>query len=149
MVKVDLKALELALEFVSSGAEFDSSAYVSLDTGEVFCVSDDDVDAQYPDDLETSDRYLGVPDRNDLELGPPLAIRFAALEFPGNDREVEDIFRHRGAYSKFKGLLRSAGLLDKWHKYEKEQVEAALREWCEDNGIDLVKVRTDAADATT
>ena len=149
MVKVDLGDLESALDYVSNGWLLNARAYVSLDTGEVFCVSDDDVDTQYPDDLETSDRYLGVPDKHDLELGPRLAVRFAAREFPGNDREVEDIFRQRGAYSKFKGLFRSAGLLDKWYAYEKEQVAARLREWRENNGVELAKYRSDVADESS
>ena len=149
MVKVDLADLKLALEFVSSGAELDSSAYVSLDTGAVFCVSDEFGEGEYPDDVRTSDRYVAVPDKSTLELGGRLAIGFTSWKLPEHLRKVKDIFRHKGAYSRFNGLLRSKGLLDDWHVHVGQRTEAALREWCGDNGIDLVKVRTDAADETS
>ncbi|MBN1931551.1 MAG: hypothetical protein JW786_08095 [Desulfobacterales bacterium] len=45
------------------------------------------------------------------------------------------IFRSRGAYSRFKSLLDSAGLLDKWYEFEAEQTKSRLRQWCVENGL--------------
>ena len=132
MVKVRYQDLWDAFDFLSFGLSFENRAYVSLDTGKIFYFSDDIAgeieDDERPDDVETSDRYLPVPNKDDLQLGSVLARRFARLELPDRLREVEDMFSHRGAYSKFKGMLGSEGLLERWYEYEKERVEAALRE---------------------
>ena len=132
MVKVRYQDLWDAFDFLSFGQSFENRAYISLDTGKIFYFSDEMADDERPDDVETSDRYLPVPDKNDLQLGSATAHRFARLELPDRVREVEDMFSHRGAYSKFKGLL------ERWYEYEKEQVEAGLREWGEENGIEVV-----------
>src|SRR5213595_3204656 len=99
MVAVTLDELSMALEFVSSGLLGEHDAYVSLDTGQVYWVSDlnDDFDEEIPDDLETSDRYLAIPHRNELDLGRRLALRFVAQELPGCYDQVAGFFRRQGA----------------------------------------------------
>ena len=58
MVTVNLDDLSMAFDFVSFAGPMEHRAYVSLDTGAIFWISEtnpieeDDV----PDDLETSDR---------------------------------------------------------------------------------------------
>jgi len=52
--------------------------------------------------------------------------------------KVEDIFRRRGAYGRFKSLLERRGVLDEWYAYEARHRESALRQWCAENGIALV-----------
>ena len=52
-------------------------AYISLDTGAIYWVSESnpmEAEADVPDDLETSDRYIAVPHKNDLDLGTQLAL---------------------------------------------------------------------------
>ena len=46
-------------------------------------------------------------------------------------------FTGAGAYSAFKDLLDSAGLLQAWYDFEEARTEEALRVWCRDNGIKL------------
>jgi hypothetical protein len=56
---------------------------------------------------------------------------------PLKSDEVRDFFRKRGAYSRFKDLLDRCGMLERWYQYEAEAVEEALREWAEDNDIQV------------
>jgi hypothetical protein len=34
-------------------------------------------------------------------------------------------------------MLESYGMLDKWYAFEESAVEEALREWCQESGIQL------------
>jgi hypothetical protein len=62
--------LSLAFDFVSYAVPTEHDAYVSLDTGKIYWTFDSsDALDEIPDDLETSDRYLAIPHRNELDLG--------------------------------------------------------------------------------
>jgi hypothetical protein len=138
MVAVKLDDLSLAFEFVGAGTPCENNAYISLDTGEIFWTSEmNRMDEDVPEDLETSDRYLSVPHKTDLDLGKHLALRFAARELPGCYDQVAGFFRRKGAYARFKALLDSKGALDRWYTYEAESIEQALRAWCAENGLEL------------
>ncbi len=114
-------------------------AYISIDTGSIHWISEaNPLDEEIPEDLETSDRYIAIPHKNDLDLGSDLALRFAAEELPGLYNRVEQCFRHRGAYARFKELMASEGCLDKWYSFEVESTERALRSWCAENEINVV-----------
>ncbi len=115
-------------------------AYISIDTGTIHWLSEvSPLEEEMPDDFETSDRYIAVPHKNDLDLGSDLALRFSAEELPGLYDRVEQFFRHRGAYARFKELLASEGCLDKWYAFEAEATERALRNWCIENEIKVVR----------
>ena len=47
------------------------------------------------------------------------------------------MFDRRGAYARFKDLLLRKKALDRWYDFEAKATEAALREWCEINGITI------------
>jgi len=114
-------------------------AYISIDTGTIYWISEaNPLEEAIPDDLETSDRYIAIPHKNDLDLGSDLALRFAADELPGLYNRIEGFFRHRGAYARFKELLASEGCLEKWYAFETESTEQALKKWCVENGINVV-----------
>ena len=114
-------------------------AYISIDTGTIYWISEaNPLEEEIPDDLETSDRYIAIPHKNDLDLGSDLALRFAADELPGLYNRIEGFFRHRGAYARFKELLASEGCLEKWYAFETESTEQALKKWCVENGINVV-----------
>ena len=53
------------------------------------------------------------------------------------DEQADEIFRRRGAYARFKQLLDFHGALEKWYEFEQESTEAALRNWCSENGVQL------------
>ena len=140
MVTVTYEEISSAFEFVASGAPMEHSAYISLDTGQIYWVSElTSLDEELPDDLDTSDRYLVVPHKTELNLGKNLALRFATLELPDFHEEIASIFRRKGAYGRFKQLLDDNGVLEKWYKFEAEATERALREWCVANDIQIVE----------
>ena len=141
MVSVKRDDLSLAFDFVSSDASLTQEAYICLDTGRIFWVSqlspiDDEA---VPDDLGTSARYLAIPHKNDLDLGKRLALRFAAQELSQRSYErTEEFFRHRGAYARFKQMLESEHAGEKWHQFEADAIEEALKNWCRENNIERV-----------
>jgi hypothetical protein len=141
MVTVKYKDLSTAFDFVSFGAPMEHRAYLSLDTGAIYWVSEADAieEEELPADLETSDRYIEIPHKNDLDLGSQLALRFAEEHLPHRYTAAESIFRHRGAYARFKELLATEGCIEEWYAFENEATERALREWCRVNEIQLEK----------
>ena len=141
MVTVKYEDLSAAFDFVSFASPFEHRAFVALDTGAVHWISETSPldDEDLPQDLETSDRYLAIPHKNDLDLGNSLARRFVEEHLPNRYADVEGFFRSRGAYARFKDLLVSEGCLEKWYAFEAEATERALREWCNANEIHLVE----------
>jgi hypothetical protein len=139
VVTVKYDDLSAAFDFVSSAAPMEHQAYISIDTGTVYWLSEANLlEEEIPDDLETSDRYIPIPHKNDLDLGSDLARRFAAEQLPNLAKRVDQFFRHRGAYASFKELLASEGCLDKWFAFEAESTERALKNWCTENDINVI-----------
>ena len=70
-VSVNAEELRTTFEFVSFGAPLEHSAYICVDTGKIYChsISAGLEEEDLPEDLETSDRYIAVPHKNDLGLG--------------------------------------------------------------------------------
>jgi hypothetical protein len=114
-ITVDPTELREAVEFVSAGDLYDNGAYVSLDTGRIHLVSDivGEIE-EHPDDLETSDRYIAVPDKKELDLGRRLVLSFIREKLPDEYETVARFFRRKEAYG-LKELLASRGMLQKWH----------------------------------
>jgi hypothetical protein len=137
MVTIKYDDLSLAFDFVSSGAPMEHRAFVSLETGKVYWVSEvNPVDEEeLPDDLDAPGRYLEIPHKNDLDLGRQLALRFTEERLPAQYNRVADIFHRRGAYRGFKELLASEGCLEQWYAFETEASDRALRDWCQENDI--------------
>ncbi len=138
-IVVDAVELRNTFDFVSAGAPLEHSAYICADTGKIYWTSDtaDLDDDDVPADIHDSDRYIGVPHKNELCLGRRLALEFAEQELPADYEEVVRFFQRRGAYSRFKDLLQTRGLLERWYDFENETTDAALRAWCVENGIEL------------
>jgi hypothetical protein len=65
-------------------APFEHRAFVSLATGTIHRISETILigEEDLPDDLATSDRYIAVPHKNDLDLENNLARRFAEEQLP-------------------------------------------------------------------
>lgn len=149
MAAIKYEDLSEAFEFVNAAPPMEHHAYISLDTGDICWISEtlSLEETEVPGDLETSDRYVEVPHKNDLDLGRHLALRFTEEELPDQYGVVDGFFRRRGAYACFKGLLERKGRLNKWYAFEAECTERALKAWCEDNGIQLVDRETDCPDS--
>jgi len=139
MHSINFSELRNAFEFVSSGPSSQHSAYICVDTGIIYWTSNVmDLEEDIPDDLETSDRYIQVPHKNDLKLGQGLALAFIDQEIPHDYNFAASLFRKRGAYRRFKELLQSEGLLEKWFAFEANASDMALQDWCKENHIELV-----------
>ncbi len=129
--------IEEAVYFVSMEPYGTNEAWVSLDSGQTFLLSQYGDSDELPDDFEESDRYLAIPHKNDLDLGQQLVRDFIYSKAPSLARQVEEIFQHSGAYSRFKSVLASNGLLETWHEFESERTTKAIRNWCEENQLPL------------
>ena len=140
MVKVKYEDLSAAFDFVSFASPMEHQAYISLDTGTIYWISEvNPLEEDVPDDLETSDRYIAIPHKNDLDLGSELALRFTAEELPGHSTRVAEFFRYRGAYARFKELLASEGCLDRWYAFEADSTARALGNWCIEHEIEIIE----------
>lgn len=138
MLTVNYQELRNAFEFVSSNASGSQYAYICRDSGIIYWISDMiELEEQVPDDVETSDRYISVPHKNDLKLGQSLALSFVGQEIPHHYNLVASFFRKRGAYRRLKELLLQDGLLERWLAFEATASDNALIEWCRDNDIDF------------
>lgn len=125
-------------EFCAFGALMEAQAFLSLERGTVHIVSGDiPLDEELPEDI-ASGPYLALPDKSELGLGRGLAIEFAEEHLPGDVHTIVGFFRKRGAYGNFKSLLERKGLLQAWFDYENSATESRLREWCVNNGIELL-----------
>ena len=142
-VSVNAEELRTTFEFVSFGAPLEHSAYICVDTGKIYCHSVSaglEEEENLPEDLETSDRYIAVPHKNDLGLGRRLALAFVAQELSDEYDTVVGFFERRGAYGRFKALLHARGMLERWYEFENRAMDEALLAWCEENGIQLIAV---------
>ena len=135
-----LDEIEDAFFYVSSAPNFTNSALLSKETGKIFYISGMGDSDDLPEDIEESDEYIEIPHKNDLDLGNRLVMDFATEQCPELLEKVHAIFRHKGAYSRYKELLDSKGLLEKWYDYENQHTKEALRQWCADNGIELTDI---------
>jgi len=120
MVRVKYDDLSTAFDFVSFAGPMEHRAYVSLDTGTIYWISETNPieENELPDDLETSDRYIAIPHKSELDLGNSLALRFVEERLP---------------------LLAAEGCLEKWYAFEAESTERALRDWCKANEIHVAE----------
>ena len=138
MAKFSFSDIENAFMFVSSGMYGSNSAMLCKDTGKILYISDmAGIDETEEGDQLDWDQCIEVPHKNDLDLGKNLVFEFVEEYLPEDDDRAQQIFRRKGAYARYKDLLDERGLLDKWHHFQDAREEEALREWCEENGIEL------------
>jgi hypothetical protein len=134
---VNFSHLQLAFELVSSGGMGENEAYLDRQSGRIYWRSEfGDNDEELPDDIG-DEKYISIPDKRELDLGKPLVLDFAREFLTDDYDEVRHIFSRRGAYRRYKDLLARRGVLERWYDFSNTSEEAALREWCAQNGIDL------------
>ncbi len=137
-MKIRFDDIENAFLFVSMQSMSGNQALLSKTTGKIYYISEFGDSDELPDDKEDSDDYIEIPHKNEFDLGKQLVFQFVSEHLPEELDRVSQIFRRRGAYSRYKDLLDQKGLLDKWHKYEDNKQSEALREWCSENNIELI-----------
>lgn len=139
MTSVNYSELRNAFEFVSTGSIGEHCAYIQIDTGAIYWTSTKiDLEEIVPDDIGNSDIYIPVPHKNELKLGQSMALAFIDQALPDDYNTVASYFRRRGAYRRFKELLQSQGMLEKWYAFEEQASDAALLAWCEESHIQIL-----------
>jgi len=91
-----------------------------------------------PEDLETSDRYVAVPSKQELDLGKRVALAFAETHVPEEYERIRSIFSRPGSYARFKDLLEAGGHLTAWYEFEHNAQREALSDWCATQGFEPV-----------
>ena len=142
MTTVKFADLLDGFEFASFTGSVENIAYISLDTGNVYLTSSEpefeaESEIELPADIHTSDRYVAIPSKNDLDLGRDLALAFVRLHLPDDYETVCAYFRKRGAYARFKNLLDERNAMERWYEHQRVETEIALRAWCKYNAIEL------------
>jgi len=138
MVTVFYEELYMAHEYTSAGISLDGQAFLDREGGRfIFAGNDMGKEEDLPEDLETSDRYVPVPDRIELNLGKALVFEFVRERMPDEEARVSDFFSRSGAYRRFKDLLDRLDLLDAWFEYEEQAKRDALTQWCKELGIEV------------
>jgi hypothetical protein len=66
-------------------------------------------------------------------------LRFVAQALPACYDQAEGFFRRQGAYARFKDLLDREDVLERWFAFEADAVESALKQWCAENGLELLE----------
>ncbi|MFC1532038.1 UPF0158 family protein [Thermodesulfobacteriota bacterium] len=64
-------------------------------------------------------------------------MEFTSEYLPEELDKVYSIFHRKGAYSRYKDLLESKGMLEDWYRFENERRNLALKEWCRENNIEI------------
>lgn len=132
-----------AFEFANTNGDMGGfRAFVCRQTGKIYYQFEDDdlqdlEDDKLPDDIEDATKYLPLPDKRDLGLGKPLVLAFIREFLPDDLDDVRYFFSKRGAYPKFKALLARRRAIERWHAFEDEATERALRDWCELHSIEI------------
>ena len=133
---VNFSDLQLAFEFVSSGGMSENEAYLDRSRARSTGIPNSATTTKNCPTISTTRSTLQSRKR-ELDLGKPLVLDFARQFLPDDYDEVRHIFSRRGAYRRYKDLLVRRGALERWYDFSNKAEEAALREWCAQNGIDL------------
>lgn len=135
MSTVNLDELERAAMMVEDG-DGSVTALVSRDTGMLHLLNDEymDEEAPMPSASGGNEGYVSVPPAGTLGIGDGLILRFAALHLADDQNTVRDLFRDRNTEG-FARLLQERGKVEAWERFHDETTQAALRRWCEENGL--------------
>jgi hypothetical protein len=129
--------LQEAFLFVNFGDPGENEAYLDRQSCKIYCHSEyGGNDEELHDDID-DEKYIATPDKRELDLGKPLVLDFMSQFLHDDIDEVRRIFSRKGAYGRYKDLLEARGALERWYDFENKAEEAALREWCAENGIEL------------
>lgn len=137
---VKFSDIDQAFEFANTNGDMgEFRAFVCRQTGKLYHQTDFDDAAEFndelPDDATTKRNISRFP--TSASLGKPLVPDFAREFLPDDFDDVRHFFSKRGAYPKFRSLLARRGEIERWHAFENEATERALRAWCALHSIDI------------
>ena len=134
-MKHNFDEIEHAFFYVSSGSKFENEAVINRETGQIYYISGFGDTDEVPEDIE-DDKYVSIPHKNDMDLGSKLVFRFASEYISEHYDTIKNIFRSKGAYSRYKVFLQDIGRLEQWFKYEDNAMKISILEWCKENNIE-------------
>lgn len=136
---VKLDELEGAAMMVEDGGGT-VTAMVSRETGMIHFLNDEymDEEAPVPSASGSNGDYVPVPPAGTLGIGDGLILRFAATHMAGDQDTVRDLFRDRNTEG-FARLLEERSAGEAWERFHEEATRTALRQWCEENGLELAE----------
>lgn len=149
-------AVSVKLEDIIEGLEFQSvevSSYLNAKTGEVVCITDEDVRAaedetpldQFPDwqqdairiaiDLLASDIYLRLPSKYDIHEYSIMERFCLSVDDDDTRDELCNAIRGSGAFRYFKDKIHEHGIVKEWYAYRDKALREIAIGWCEENGV--------------
>ena len=138
-MKMKYTDIEMAFDFVSSGPSEQSYALLDKETGKIYYDSDLSGIFEIPNNIDSSlQRYVSIPHKIDLGLDQHLPLLFCEEHLEDNLIEVYEYFLNKGGYRKFKELLRSKALLEKWYEFENEYEKSVILDWCKEKNIEIL-----------
>ena len=95
--------------------------------------------------IETTDRYLALPDRFDVNEWEIMS-EFCHEVKPDNIRALlMRAIRGDHAFRRFKDQIATHDMWDQWNRFRRHAFEQIMRDWCEENGITLAARQKQAA----
>jgi len=113
---ISFSDIENAFFSVSMDQMFMHNAYLCKETGQIFYTSEIGDSDELPEDIDEPEKYIKIPHKNEHDLGKTIVLEFTSTYLPDELEKVYSIFRHMGAYSRFKVLLERKGTLEDWYK---------------------------------
>lgn len=139
-MKVKLNDVIEALDFINDETQY----FYSIKTEEILMVWDGMVNGENDPDLieeieENFDEYIALPRQCEIDEYSMMEEFIDNLPEGRKQDELYDAIQGRGAFRKFKDEVYELGLEQKWYKYRDEAYGNLAREWCEENGIEIIK----------
>lgn len=92
-----------------------------------------------PDLIEESfDEYIALPGKYEIDEYSMMEAFIDKLPTGRNQDKLYDAIRGMGAFRRFKDEVYEFGLEQKWYKHRDEAYVKLTREWCEENGIEII-----------
>lgn len=128
--------------------------YVDRQTGRVFQVTEDDVDAAEREDSEledwqkemaaivrlmdedSSDRFVALPEGDDIDEYGMMADFVETVKDPVMSARLDESIRGSGAFRRFKDATSRLGISNQWFVFRDERYLEVARNWCEREGIE-------------
>jgi len=88
--------------------------------------------------VHASDDYVRLPDREDFDEYGVMKAFCYQQEDPGVQAELLDAIRGRGAFRRFRDLIRVRGLEQDWYAHRDEALRKLVADFLEEEGIPFV-----------
>lgn len=139
-MKVKLNDIIEALNFVNDETQY----FYSIKKEEILMVWDGMVNGETDPDLieeieENFEEYITLPGKYEIDEYSMMEEFIDSLPEGRKQDELYDAIQGRGAFQRFKDEVYELGLEQKWYNYRDDAYEKLAIEWCEENGIEIIK----------